>query len=107
MRAAADILRGGVRRVCTLDPIFYTCCDGKKRGVDGCLRLLVVIFLRVVDRALEMSWDTTPDETTASTTNRNYDRRMGAPSGLLGFPAVASKCNYGRLTDPRMLMDSE
>ena len=50
-----------------------------------------------------------PDETTASTTNRNYDRRMGAPGPVyLVSPAVtAASAITGRLTDPRMLMDSE
>ena len=46
-----------------------------------------------------------PGETTASTTNRNYDRRMGAPGPVyLVSPAVAAaSAIVGRLTDPRKL----
>jgi 3-isopropylmalate/(R)-2-methylmalate dehydratase large subunit len=49
-----------------------------------------------------------PGETTASTTNRNFDRRMGAPGPVyLVSPAVAAAAAVtGRLQDPRGIGDA-
>ena len=115
LRAAADILRGrelreGVRLTVTPSSTLVAMQARKEGLMDVFETVGAVISPPGCGSCIGNGPGIPlPDETTASTTNRNYDRRMGAPGPVyLVSPAVAAASAItGRLTDPRMLMDSE
>jgi 3-isopropylmalate/(R)-2-methylmalate dehydratase large subunit len=111
LRAAADVLRGrsvddGVRLTVTpsSDAVAAAAED------EGILALFRQLGAVVSPPGCGSCIGNGPGiplqgETTASTTNRNFDRRMGAPGPVfLVSPAVAAASAVtGRLTDPRSL----
>ena len=111
LRAAADILRGrrmkeGVRM--TVTPSSHDVAEAARS--EGLLALFTELGAQVTDPGCGSCIGNgpgipRPGETTASTTNRNFDRRMGAPGPVyLVSPAVAAASAVtGRLTDPRSL----
>ena len=111
LRAAADVLRGramkeGVRM--TVTPSSTAVARDAKQ--EGLLALFESLGAVVTDPGCGSCIGNGPGipyegETTASTTNRNFDRRMGAPGPVyLVSPAVAAASAVtGRLTDPRNL----
>jgi 3-isopropylmalate/(R)-2-methylmalate dehydratase large subunit len=111
LRAAADVLRGraihpGVR--VTVTPSSHL-VDRQAEG-EGILELFRTLGAVVTPPGCGSCIGNgpgipLPGETTASTTNRNFDRRMGAPGPVyLVSPAVAAASAVtGRLTDPRTL----
>jgi 3-isopropylmalate/(R)-2-methylmalate dehydratase large subunit len=111
LRAAAEVLRGraikdGVR--VTVTPSSDTVA--KRAESEGLLTLFRDLGAVVSDAGCGSCIGNGPGipyegETTASTTNRNFDRRMGAPGPVyLVSPAIAAACAVtGRLTDPRRL----
>jgi 3-isopropylmalate/(R)-2-methylmalate dehydratase large subunit len=111
LRAAADVLRGralqpGVRLVVTpsSDQV------AKDAEAEGLLALFRDVGAIVTPPGCGSCIGNGPGipldgETTASTTNRNFARRMGAPGPVyLVSPAVAAASAItGKLTDPRTL----
>jgi 3-isopropylmalate/(R)-2-methylmalate dehydratase large subunit len=111
LRAAAQVLRGreiheSVR--VTVTPSSATvAANAEDEGILSMFRELGAV---VTDAGCGSCIGNGPGipfegETTASTTNRNFDRRMGAPGPVyLVSPAVAAACAVtGKLTDPRAL----
>jgi 3-isopropylmalate/(R)-2-methylmalate dehydratase large subunit len=111
LRAAADVLRGrslkaGVR--VTVTPSSATvAADAEKEG-------LLDLFRQVGAVVSEPGCGSCigngpgiplPGEVTASTTNRNFDRRMGSagPVYLVSPAVAAASAVTGTLTDPRRL----
>lgn len=111
LRAAAEILRGrklGERVRVTVTPSSADVADQAKQ--EGLLALFSELGAVVTDPGCGSCIGNGPGipfegETTASTTNRNFDRRMGAPGPVyLVSPAVAAASAVtGKLTDPRAL----
>ena len=111
LRAAADVLRGrtlaeGVRLTVTPSSADVA----KAAGEEGLLALFEALGAVVSAPGCGSCIGNGPGipyegETTASTTNRNFARRMGAPGPVyLVSPAVAAASAVtGKLTDPRSL----
>ncbi len=111
LRAADSVLRGrkfaeGVRVTVTPSSTAVA-ADAEKEGILARFRELGAV---VTDPGCGSCIGNGPGipyegETTASTTNRNFDRRMGGPGPVyLVSPAVAAASAVtGRLTDPRAL----
>ena len=111
LRAAADVLRGqalaeGVRL--TVTPSSHEVA--REAEDEGLLDLFRALGADVTPPGCGSCIGNgpgipRPGETTASTTNRNFARRMGAPGPVfLVSPAVAAATAVtGRLTDPRRI----
>jgi 3-isopropylmalate/(R)-2-methylmalate dehydratase large subunit len=111
LRAAAKVLRGrklspGVRM--TVTPSSAAVASAAK--AEGLLDLFASLGAVVTEPGCGSCIGNGPGiplegETTASTTNRNFDRRMGSPGPVyLVSPAVAAASAIaGKLTDPRSL----
>ena len=111
LRAAAGVLRGrrlaqGVRVTVTPSSAEVS-RDAEREGLLGLFRELGAVVTEPGCGSCIGNGPGIPldGETTASTTNRNFDRRMGAPGPVyLVSPAVAAASAVaGRLTDPRAL----
>jgi 3-isopropylmalate/(R)-2-methylmalate dehydratase large subunit len=111
LRAAADVLRGrrikeGVRVTVTPSSTLVAHQARKEGLLDLFTELGAVVSPPGCGSCIGNGPGVPfPGETTASTTNRNFDRRMGAPGPVyLVSPAVAAASAVtGRLTDPRSL----
>ena len=111
LRAAAEVLRGremknGVRMTVTPS----STAVAREAEAEGLIELFRSLGAVVTDPGCGSCIGNGPGipfegETTASTTNRNFDRRMGAPGPVyLVSPAVAAASAItGHLTDPRQL----
>lgn len=111
LKAAAEVLQGrqlaaGVRM--TVTPSSESVTQAAER--DGLLETFRSVGAVITDPGCGSCIGNGPGiplegEVTASTTNRNFDRRMGAPGPVwLVSPAVAAaSAVQGQLTDPRVL----
>ena len=111
LRAAADVLRGqtiaeGVRVTVTPSSADVA-TDAENEGLLKLFREMGVVVTPPGCGSCIGNGPGIPleGETTASTTNRNFARRMGAPGPVyLVSPAVAAASAItGQLTDPRHL----
>ena len=111
LRAAADVLRGrqladGMRLTVTPSST-QVAADAEQEGILDLFRQLGAIVTEPGCGSCIGNGPgiPLPGETTASTTNRNFARRMGAPGDVyLVSPAVAAATAVtGKLTDPRHL----
>jgi 3-isopropylmalate/(R)-2-methylmalate dehydratase large subunit len=111
LRAAADVLRGrtlapGVRLTVTPSSTDTT-TDAEAEGLLDLFRALGAVVTPPGCGSCIGNGPGVPEpgETTASTTNRNFARRMGAPGPVyLVSPAVAAaSAVLGHLADPRSL----
>jgi 3-isopropylmalate/(R)-2-methylmalate dehydratase large subunit len=111
LRAAAEVIRGrklaqGVRLTVTPSSADVA-RDAEKEGLLELFRSLGAVVTEPGCGSCIGNGPGIPyeGETTASTTNRNFHRRMGAPGPVyLVSPAVAAaSCVTGTLTDPRAL----
>jgi 3-isopropylmalate/(R)-2-methylmalate dehydratase large subunit len=111
LRAAADVLRGRTLapkvRVTVTPSSAEVSAAAEREGLLGLFRELGVVVTEPGCGSCIGNGPGIPleGETTASTTNRNFDRRMGAPGPVyLVSPAVAAASAVtGQLTDPRSL----
>jgi 3-isopropylmalate/(R)-2-methylmalate dehydratase large subunit len=111
LRAAADVLRGrdlasGVRLTVTPSSA-QVAADAEREGLLDLFRALGAVVTEPGCGSCIGNGPgiPLPGEITASTTNRNFARRMGAPGPVwLVSPAVAAASAVtGHLTDPRSL----
>lgn len=111
LRAAAEVLRGRTLhdsvRVTVTPSSATVAAAAEKEGLLEIFRTLGAVVTEpgcgsCIGNGPGIPYD---GETTASTTNRNFERRMGAPGPVyLVSPAVAAASAVtGRLTDPRRL----
>jgi 3-isopropylmalate/(R)-2-methylmalate dehydratase large subunit len=111
LRAAVDVLRdrdlaSGVRMTVTPSSADVFAAAKKEGLLDEFERIGAVITPPGCGSCIGNGPGVPKEgETTASTTNRNFDRRMGGPGPVyLVSPAVAAASAItGRLTDPRQL----
>ena len=111
LRAAADVLRGKKladgMRVTVTPSSAQVAKDAEEEGILSMFRDLGAVVTEPGCGSCIGNGPgiPLPGETTASTTNRNFARRMGAPGEVfLVSPAVAAASAVtGRLTDPRSL----
>ncbi|MCB9754744.1 MAG: 3-isopropylmalate dehydratase [Myxococcales bacterium] len=111
LRAAADVLRGRSIHERVRVTVTPSSAEVSRAAEEqGLLSLFRELGAVVTDPGCGSCIGNGPGipyegETTASTTNRNFDRRMGAPGPVyLVSPAVAAATAVrGQLTDPRAL----
>ncbi|MCY0993128.1 aconitase family protein [Nannocystis sp. ILAH1] len=115
LRAAADVLRGRKLapkvRVTVTPSSAEVSASAEREGLLGLFRELGAVVTAPGCGSCIGNGPGIPleGETTASTTNRNFDRRMGAPGPVyLVSPAVAAASAVtGHLTDPRDLSGAQ